>query len=148
MAIALIGQVVGAAEGILHLVDGEEKKIAQVANPDQLVIEALTPEAKQKVVAAIDHLAGDGKLGSALVAHLPAEFADLADDEEDLLNWLRLYRHIKADFADNGRLDQIGGHLGEIANLLHLPDQAAAAASGWAGNVFSRIKGLLSGGRK
>lgn len=141
MAIAILGQVLGAAEGIIHLVDGQEKKVGLVPTPDQLVVAASTPEAQRKLVAAIDHLAGDGTIGSALAAHLPAEFAGLADDEEDLLNWLRLYRAVKADLADNGQIDQVGGHLADIAELLHLQE----AATGWAGNLFSRLKGMIGG---
>lgn len=141
MAISMIGKVFGAAEGIIHLVDGKEKKIQQVATPDQLVIEATTPEAQRKVVAAIDHLAGDGKLGAALVAHLPEEFADLADDEEELLNWLRIYRHVKADLADNGKIDNFGGHLAEVAGALG--QKEAAAAVGWAATFFQKLKGLV-----
>ena len=141
MASAILGQVVGAAEGSIDLVDGQEKKVGLVPTPEQLVVSATTREAQQKLVATIDHLAGDGKLGAALVAHLPSEFADLADDEEDLLNWLRLYRAVKADLADNGQIDQVGEHLADIAQLLHLQE----AAAGWAGNLFGKLKSMIGG---
>jgi len=150
MAIAILGQVVGAAEGVLHLVNGQQQKAElqlvnnqEPSSPQQLVVHTDDHSATRRVVSVLDTLAGNGSLGSALTALKPelAELGDLSEDDKDLVNWIKVYQHIKADLADNGQLDQLPSHLAEVAGALHVKD----VAIGWGSNLLARLKGLVGG---
>lgn len=143
MAIAILGQVVGAAKGVLHLVDNQEQQVSHPTSPQQLVVATDNHETTQRVTAVLDTLAGNASLGSAITALKPelGQLGELSSDDQDLVNWIRVYQHIKADLADNGKLDDLPAELAEIAGALHAKDLAI----GWGTNVLARLKGLVGG---
>ncbi|MBN9415971.1 MAG: hypothetical protein J0I12_11070 [Candidatus Eremiobacteraeota bacterium] len=148
MAISLLGRVVGATQGILHMVNGEGETAKEHASsqayhpvtPEQFVVKAEGQDAAARVQDVLAGLAGQGPLGAALVALKPelAE-ATLSEDDQDLLNWLFLYRHFKEALANDGVVDA-----GEFSSLLAELGQVSGAsdlAKNWFSSLISKVTG-------
>lgn len=149
MAISLLGRVVGATQGVLHLVNGEGEQAKEFAStqayhavtPEQLVVKAEGQEAAGRVHDVLSALAGEAPLAAAVKAIKP-ELADClcpTEDDADLLNWLRLYKHFKEALANDGKLDAV-----EMSSLLAEMGAASGAsdlAKSWLDGLVSKITG-------
>lgn len=149
MAISLLGRVVGAAQGVLHLVNGEGEQAKEHAasqayhpvTPEQLVVKAEGQEAAGRVHDVLSALSGQGSLGAALTAIKPelSECLCPSEDDQDLLNWLRLYKHFKEALANDGKLDA-GGLSGLLAEM-GAASGVSDLAKGWLDGLVSKITG-------
>ena len=149
MAISFLGRVVGAAQGVLHLVNGEGEEAKKAASsqayhpvtPEQLVVQAEGQDAAGRVHDVLSALSGQTNLSTALAAIKPelSECLCPSEDDQDLLNWLRLYKHFKEALANDGKLDA-----GEFSSLLAEMGVASGVgdlAKGWIDGLVSKVTG-------
>lgn len=71
-AINLLGTLAGVADNVVQLANkaGNIKEVALDAVAGAVVVQAQTPEAKDRILASVKHLEGTGTLGDALAAHI------------------------------------------------------------------------------
>lgn len=148
MAISYLGRVVGAAQGVLHLVNGEGEEAKKAASseayhpvtPEQLVVQAEGQDAAGRVHDVLSALSGEGTLGAALTAIKPelSECVCPSEEDADLLNWLRLFKHFKQALAD-GKLDagERSTLLAELGDATHAGD----LAKNWFDGLVSKVTG-------
>ncbi len=137
MNILNLGQVVGVVTGLVKGdLDGkpheQEHPLIQVVNASGDTVEHPAGPHLQLV-----HVPEEAQ--GLMDSLFPVDGQPLSSDDQDLANWIRLYQHIKADLADNGKVDQLGSHLAEVAKALHVQD----VASGWASGMFDKLKSLV-----
>lgn len=149
MAISFLGRVVGAAQGMLHLVNGEGEQATQHASsqayhpatPEQLVVKAEGQEAAARVHQVLAGLAGEAPLSSAISALRPelAEVLPFGEDDQDLINWLMLYKHFKDALANDGTLDatERAALFAELASNIG----AGEVVKGWVDGLVGKLTG-------